>query len=78
MKSIRLTALLFFIWIFTIISSAQPTTQNINQKDLDTFITQIMNEWKVPGLSIAIVKNDSIILLKGYGYRDVAKKLPFY
>src|SRR5262245_58228518 len=30
----------------------------------------------VPGLALVIVKDDRVILLKGFGLRDVAAKLP--
>lgn len=43
---------------------------------LDTMITRILQEWKVPGLSIAIVENGKVILTKGYGYRDLENKKP--
>ncbi len=43
---------------------------------LDDFITQAMKDWKVPGLAIAVVQGDKVILLKGYGYRDLEKKTP--
>jgi len=70
-----------FLYIFIILFSfiklySQPNVGNIDEKDIDSTITKIMNEWKVPGLSIAIVKNDSVIFLKGYGYRDINKKIP--
>ena len=31
---------------------------------------------KIPGMSVAIVKGDKVIFSKGFGYKDVAKKLP--
>jgi CubicO group peptidase (beta-lactamase class C family) len=34
---------------------------------LDRYITQAMAGWKVPGLAIAVVRNDSVLYLKGYG-----------
>ena len=43
---------------------------------LDEFVTQAMKDWKVPGLAIAIVQGDKVILLRGYGYRDPEKQLP--
>src|SRR5208337_3967936 len=43
---------------------------------LDEFVTQAMKDWKVPGLAIAVVQGDKVILLKGYGYRDLEKQLP--
>ncbi len=43
---------------------------------LDDFVTQAMKDWKVPGLAIAVVQGDKVILQKGYGYRDLEKQLP--
>ncbi len=44
--------------------------------DLDDVVTKVIAEWKVPGLSVAVVKNGQVIYAKGFGYRDVEKKLP--
>ena len=44
--------------------------------DVDAFVGQIMKDWKVPGLAVAVVSNGKVILLKGYGYRDAEKRLP--
>lgn len=35
-----------------------------------------MKTWNVPGLGVAIVKDGEPILVKGYGLRDIEKKLP--
>lgn len=43
---------------------------------LDDFIAQAMKDWKVPGLALAVVQDGKVTLLKGYGYRDLDKKLP--
>ena len=32
-----------------------------------------MRAWEVPGLTIAVVKNDSVVLAKGYGVRELGK-----
>src|SRR5437867_6901335 len=42
----------------------------------DQYITQAMQDWKVPGLAIAVVKNDSIVLMKGYGTRTMGNAEP--
>jgi CubicO group peptidase (beta-lactamase class C family) len=39
--------------------------------DLDAHIVRSMKAWGVAGLSIAIVKNDVIVMVRGYGVRDV-------
>ena len=35
-----------------------------------------MKEWHVPGLALAVVKDGRVLHSKGYGYRDLEKKLP--
>jgi CubicO group peptidase (beta-lactamase class C family) len=35
----------------------------------DAYVTKAMADWKVPGLAIAIVKDDSVVFIKGYGTR---------
>jgi CubicO group peptidase (beta-lactamase class C family) len=39
--------------------------------DLDKFITEARTEYKVPGVSVVIVKDDKIVLAKGYGVRSI-------
>ena len=41
---------------------------------LDKYIERGMQQWRVPGLAIAIVKYGKILLQKGYGVRDINKK----
>ena len=43
---------------------------------LDAYIESVMAEWRVPGLAVAIVKDDEIIYSKGFGKRDLANNLP--
>jgi CubicO group peptidase (beta-lactamase class C family) len=42
----------------------------------DGFVEQALKDWKVPGVAVAVVKGDKVILLKGYGFRDAEKQLP--
>src|SRR5258708_12849842 len=44
--------------------------------DFDDFVNQALKDWKVPGVAVAVVKGDKVILLKGYGFRDLDKQLP--
>jgi CubicO group peptidase (beta-lactamase class C family) len=49
---------------------------NFIKDSLDTYIKREMTRWNLPGLAIAIVKDGKVVLMKGYGYADVAKKTP--
>jgi CubicO group peptidase (beta-lactamase class C family) len=40
-------------------------------KELDAFVTKGVKDWSIPGLSVSIVKNDSVIFAKGYGVRTL-------
>src|SRR3712207_1959606 len=42
----------------------------------DAYVTTALATWKVPGVAIAIVRNDSIIYAKGYGLRELGKADP--
>ncbi len=41
--------------------------------DYDGYVRRAMSEYNVPGVSIAILKNGDIVLLKGYGVRAAGK-----
>jgi CubicO group peptidase (beta-lactamase class C family) len=40
---------------------------------LDVYIEKAMREWEVPGLAIAVVRNDSVVFASGYGVRELGK-----
>lgn len=40
---------------------------------LDAYITRAMRDWKIPGLAIAVVKDDSVVYAGGFGVRQVGK-----
>ena len=39
--------------------------------DLDEYVSKSQREWQVPGLAIAVVKDDKVLLSKGYGLRRI-------
>src|SRR5258706_2450662 len=43
---------------------------------LDSFVSKAMNDWHLMGVAVAVIKKDSVILAKGYGYRDYMNRLP--
>jgi CubicO group peptidase (beta-lactamase class C family) len=38
---------------------------------LELLIAEAMEEWKIPGLAIAVVQNGEVALVRAYGFRDV-------
>ena len=43
---------------------------------LDEYFARSREEWNVPGMAIAIVKDNSVVFSKGYGVRDSQNSLP--
>lgn len=42
----------------------------------DAYIQQAVRDWKVPGLTVTVVKDGKILLKKGYGVRVIGKPDP--
>ncbi|HZS59443.1 MAG TPA: serine hydrolase [Gemmatimonadaceae bacterium] len=54
-----------------LVASTQPAA------DFDKYVAQGARDWHVPGMAVAVVKDDSIVFQKAYGVRDVNTKAPF-
>lgn len=74
-KQLILLTILLTIAFFKSIAQTDSTV-NKNLIGLDEKITKIMADWKAVGCAVGIVKNGKVIYTKGFGYRDLYKKLP--
>lgn len=50
-------------------AAATAQTRGTIEADLDAYIAKGLQDWSIPGLSIAIVRNDSVVYAKGFGVR---------
>jgi len=46
------------------------------KNDIDDIINRALNVFQVPGAAVGIVAHGKLIYAKGFGYRDIEKKLP--
>ena len=74
LKKINLLLLITFLTSTFVFSQEKTDAERLEH--LDGIIDNVMKDWNVPGIGLAIVKNGKIILAKGYGYRDAEAKLP--
>ncbi|MEA2336869.1 MAG: hypothetical protein QOE82_876, partial [Thermoanaerobaculia bacterium] len=44
--------------------------------ELDRYIENARRDWNVPGLAIAVVKDDSVVVARGYGVRKLGEAAP--
>ena len=71
-RTIHSIALLLLIAVTTQVASAQNGSLN----GFDDYVNKAMKEWEVPGLAVAIIKGDQIVLAKGYGVRKIGDPAP--
>src|SRR5579884_961828 len=79
MTRISRSRLCFALAVFAGLASAlraQEAVAPAKLQGLDALAAQAMAGWKVPGVAIAVVQDGKVIYAKGYGYRDIDKKLP--
>jgi CubicO group peptidase (beta-lactamase class C family) len=58
------------------LASAQPIVKSAAPPDLDQWVTRAMRTFEVPGIGLAIVKDDAVVLAKGYGVRRIGESPP--
>jgi CubicO group peptidase (beta-lactamase class C family) len=39
----------------------------------DAYVTKAMADWRIPGMAVVVVKDDSVLFMKGYGVRELGK-----
>ena len=64
------TKLLVLILIAHVCSATIQARAEFNAKAIDEYIESKMRLPRIPGMSLAIVKDDKIVYLKGYGQAD--------
>ena len=64
---------------FCLILAALPALAEAQSKPLegfDAYVSKAVKDWHAPGLAIAVVHDDSVVFIKGYGTRTVRKNEP--
>jgi CubicO group peptidase (beta-lactamase class C family) len=59
-----------------VVASARPAVPQQPLRGFDDYVVRALKDWRVPGLAIALVKDDSVVLLKGYGVRVLGQPDP--
>ena len=72
-RSIRKRAL---VTVSAMLIAAAPASARAQAKPfagLDDYIASAMKDWKVPGVAVGIVRNDSVVYMKGFGVRTLGR-----
>ena len=70
--------LIFSLLLFQTSAIAQdnPATNSLGQ-EIETEVKALQKLLNVPGLSVAVVEGDRVILCKGFGLSNIEKNIPF-
>jgi CubicO group peptidase (beta-lactamase class C family) len=52
---------------------AQPAVRPAPPPDLDPWVARVMQAFDVPGIGLAIVKDDTVVTARGYGVRKLGE-----
>ena len=74
MKRALVAATLFAATLFAAPVAAQQAKPD--WAAFDKFVAQAQRDWRVPALAIAVVKDDSVVFMKGYGVLEAGKPTP--
>jgi CubicO group peptidase (beta-lactamase class C family) len=62
--------------LFSVCVNAQNPKVEQKLKGFDKTMGKILSDWNVPGCGVGIVVKDRLVFARGYGYRNLEKKLP--
>jgi CubicO group peptidase (beta-lactamase class C family) len=70
----RLALVLLLLLTFSSTTLAQTLEERL--KEIDEYAAKAGQDWKVPGFAVAVVKDDKVVFVKGYGVRELGKPEP--
>src|SRR5437870_618502 len=68
MKKI-LIVLLFSLFV-TAVGAQTDSIPSFVKDSLDNYVNRALTDWQIPGVSVCVVKNGKVIVMKGYGVKD--------
>ncbi len=68
--------LLVITGLTSLLMCVTAAAQQPSFQDLDRYIVRAMHDAEIPGLSIAVVKDDAVVFAKGYGVRRLGDNAP--
>ena len=64
------------LFLLAFLGLSPATAQQRPLDGFDAYIVKAMTDWRVPGLAIVVVKDDSVVFIKGYGVRELGRPDP--
>ena len=62
--------------VLLVLVAVQAVAAQAPGAEFDEYVNKALKDWGVPGIAIAIVKDDKVVLAKGFGVRELNKPEP--
>ena len=73
-RTVRLGLLPLTLLLLSTAARAQTLEERL--REIDAYAARAGQEWRVPGFSVAVVKDDRVVFAKGYGVRELGRPEP--
>ena len=73
---VALTSVALTSAALTVVTAAAQSARTTPPAELDAWVARAMQTFEVPGLALAIVKDDAVVVAKGYGVRKLGEPAP--
>ena len=60
--------------ILTVVFTTAGSQTKTTYKELDQYIKKAVNDFEMPGLTVGILKNNEVVFVEGYGFRNTKTK----
>lgn len=64
----------FFLLLFVSVSLSY-SQQHAILNSVEDYVLQVQKDWKIPGLSVSIIKDGNLLWAKGYGIREMGSEV---
>ncbi len=61
------------VFVCTVASAQQDSIPSFVRDSIDNYVAKAMADWEIPGLSVCIIKNNKVILMRGYGVKELGR-----
>ena len=76
MRIHRLLGSIGLIFMATAVLGQNTNRDRFIKDSLDVYINRALTNWRIPGVAVCIIKDGNIVLMKGYGIREIGLNDP--
>src|SRR3954470_4361205 len=69
----KYTWLLFLCFVLCTMCTNAQEEPSFVKDSLDNYVQRALQEWKIPGVAVCIVKDGKIVVSKGYGIKELGR-----